>query len=525
MTKSTNTLSDWTASGQGLHYASVGQRAYFSVNVTSKSLRAFNLRNYISVLAVGLNYIFVANPFNESRTENGLKVDYSYVPTIPGMYDLYVEEMFATGQRQISSSPFRLRVEGGAIKPGRKRAESDSKPSCQMIPQRNYSWLDGDWITRAFAGNVRGTLRSGWVFQPKLCSFDIFTREDLAVVAGSGSRTTIAVFGTSTERGIFLSMLDLALGSEGKVHLKESDVGKCWGFAQVSLGNLTFIYQDLRLFSVAHSKKKELTCHDEKLAGVDTFKLYADSVKFIRHFFLREPSLLPNVILIVVRNEKQLRLLVNEIPGEWNGTIYVVNNFRSKFGEFYTIQGQEDNKQEMNKLTLVDPRVQIFDGFMLGAGMRHATESSPVIMRSNHFHRWCNELNGEMAVCGNPTEMAAQMLLGKAVAPNGKQKWKSSLGKQEFESYSNRRSNSQEIKVCYDCPASLLPFHVKVVPELNCYKTEKGFKPRNESDVHVWDGSLCPEECMNTEPIDQLYTESGPVYVRTCTMPNYEHIQ
>ncbi|PIK53940.1 hypothetical protein BSL78_09162 [Apostichopus japonicus] len=409
MTEVTSHLSNWTASGKGLRYAVVGKRAYFAVNIDNATMSKFNINFHLSVLAVGRNHIFVVKSFNESRTTEGLKVDFSYVPSIPGNYDLYVEEIGKRVQRQISSSPFRLRVTGANITAGMIRAESNDKPSCQTIPQGNYSWLDGDWTTRIFAGDARGTLRSGWVFRPKLCSFDIFTKDDLAAAAASDTSTTIAILGTSTERGIFLSMLDLVIDGKDKTNLKDSDVGKCWGYAR-----------DMRKYA------------------------------------------------------------------------------------------------KKNEFASVDPRVHTLNGFGLGAGMRHSTESSPLIIKSNHFHRWCNELDGEMRVCGNPTEMIAQMLLGKAIAPNGKKNWRRSLDHAKPDSIP-RLDYNREFRVCYDCPNSLLPFHVKVTPELKCYSAAKtGFKIRNESEIRVWDGSLCPEDCMKTEPIDKINTESGTVDVRVC---------
>lgn len=516
MTEFTSHLSNWTASGKGLRYAVVGKRAYFAVNIDNATMSKFNINFHLSVLAVGRNHIFVVKSFNESRTTEGLKVDFSYVPSIPGSYDLYVEEIGKRVQRQISSSPFRLRVTGANITAGMIRAESNDKPSCQTIPQGNYSWLDGDWTTRIFAGDARGTLRSGWVFRPKLCSFDIFTKDDLAAAAASDTSTTIAILGTSTERGIFLSMLDLVIDGKDKTNLKDSDVGKCWGYARVSFGSLSFVYQDFRIFKISSAKYKSMTCNGDKLASMDSLKLLSDAKEFMRNFLFEDPRFRPDVILIVVNNANQLRLMVNEIPDDWKGTIYPVHNFRSNVGAFYTIKGHAESMQKMNEFASVDPRVHTLNGFGLGAGMRHSTESSPLIIKSNHFHRWCNELDGEMRVCGNPTEMIAQMLLGKAIAPNGKKDWRRSLDHFKPDSIP-RLDYNREFKVCYDCPTSMLPFHVKVTPELKCYSAAKtGFKIRNESEIRVWDGSLCPEDCMKTEPIDKINTESGTVDVRVC---------
>lgn len=507
MTKATRQLSNSTVSGDGLRNATVGKTAYIAVTVDKRSLHHF----HFSVLAVGRDHIFVVNPFKKSRTSKGLIIHFKYMPTLSGTYDLYVEEIELSQQKQLSGSPFLLTVDGPPMKPSDIRMQSNQKPPCQTMNQRNYTWLNGEWVTRVFAGNERGTLRSGWVFQPKMCSFDIFTKEDLSVAAQSP--TTIVVLGTSTERGVFLSLIDLALYDREKDHLDISDVGKCWGYTRVSLGNLTFIYQDFRLFTLWYGQNNhQITCHNEKLASQNLKLLELDAEVFIREFLFKTDKYPPNVILLVVKGARQLRLLVDQIPSEWKGTIYAVHNLNSRFSRLYTHDGQAEAAREMRILATVDPRINILDGFHLGAGMRHATESSPLIMGSLHLHRWCNELNGEMRVCGNPTEMAAQILLGKAIAPNGKKNWNNS-----------RRTTKtwvRDIEICYDCPRSLLPFHLKRKPELQCYKGNDGLKPRNETNTKVWDGSLCPKECMDTEPVDTIHSQTDTVYVRVCAPPS-----
>ncbi|KAJ8047331.1 hypothetical protein HOLleu_06308 [Holothuria leucospilota] len=168
----------------------------------------------------------------------------------------------------------------------------------------------------------------------------------------------------------------------------------------------------------------------------------------------------------------------------------------------------------VQKYPSVDQRVQVLDGWTVATGMRHDTEKSPMIMGSPHWHRWCNELNGEMRVCGNPTEMVAQILLGKVLAPDGKKSWLKSVESQVQQRVT--LSVPREILLCHDCPESLLPFHVKRVPELKCYKSTKGLNKGFLKNVHVWNGSMCPTDCMKTEPTGKATTNSGMVDVREC---------
>lgn len=65
-----------------------------------------------------------------------------------------------------------------------------------------------------------------------------------------------------------------------------------------------------------------------------------------------------------------------------------------------------------------------------------------------------------------------------------------------------------------DCPASLVPMHVKAKPEPECNQVT-AMLPRS-GEQEVWDKSLCPAWCMEAEPVYDTPTESGPVSVREC---------
>ncbi|CAN0346175.1 unnamed protein product [Ascophyllum nodosum] len=76
------------------------------------------------------------------------------------------------------------------------------------------------------------------------------------------------------------------------------------------------------------------------------------------------------------------------------------------------------------------------------------------------------------------------------------------------------------LELCTDCPASLLPFHVKPVPEPVCKRITS--LPSNASTGEVWNNEICPDWCMTTEPVDQTPTESGLVDVRICDVKGGE---
>ena len=71
-------------------------------------------------------------------------------------------------------------------------------------------------------------------------------------------------------------------------------------------------------------------------------------------------------------------------------------------------------------------------------------------------------------------------------------------------------------QVCTDCPATLLPFHVKPIPDPTCETTQAlGDQVTLGS---AWDKELCPSWCMEMSPVSQTPTESGEVDVRECSV-------
>lgn len=75
-------------------------------------------------------------------------------------------------------------------------------------------------------------------------------------------------------------------------------------------------------------------------------------------------------------------------------------------------------------------------------------------------------------------------------------------------------------QVCSDCPASLVPFHVKYPPRPSCASLTA--LQEDETQHAVWDHELCPDWCMETAPVSQTPTQSGPVDVRECK-PDMSH--
>ncbi|XP_071836599.1 uncharacterized protein [Apostichopus japonicus] len=502
--------------GDGLVRASVGIEAKLTIQVDSSMNEAFHKKYFFSVLAVGEKHIFAVAPTNVSRTDT-LEIHFSYIPTLPGIFDLYVEEMSRSSQKQLPGSPFKLFIDGPAVSDNERREESDKLPSCQSIQQYDPSWSEGDWVTRDLAGDERGTLRSGWVLQPKRCSFDIFTTDDLVRASMSSVPRTIVVLGRSTERGIFLSLVDLALRKTEKTSLQDSILWRCWGMEEVRVGSLRFIYQDFRIEGASmnemnDNKHVNITCHNDKKVSANN-DFFGDAIGYFKETLFTE-RIQPDVVIMVMLNALQLKLLAETIPESWNGTFYALNGFKAHEGSLYTPDGRQASMDEAKAFPTFHKSIRTLDGFALATPWRHTTEGAPFIMKSMHWHRQCSDMNGNVRVCGDPTEMIAQILLCKALAPDGKNVWLTSLEKCE----PTNGNLDRKMTLCHDCPHSLFPWHIKRVPNLKC-TTLTGLLPNiAKQDQQAWNGSLCPIDCMRTDPVGKYETQSGSVDVRICTI-------
>ncbi|KAJ8047377.1 hypothetical protein HOLleu_06361 [Holothuria leucospilota] len=421
----TNKLSTCQASGEGLHHAEVGIVATVTVQLDQTRINDFNQKYFISVTAISEDHIFVADlsPVRIGDRD----VNFTYTPCLPGNYDLYVEEIVpgAPWQKPVPGSPFRLMVQGLNVAIDAFIAHTDNLPSCQTIPQYDSSWIEGAWVTSKLGGRQHGILKSGWVFQPKRCSFDIFTVDEIATAAASIIPKSITILGSSIERGIFLSLTDLLLTMSGRKYIKDSYLDKCWGYMEVELGNLRVIYKDFR---IQHSRRIHLlnetnlkiVCYNE-VKFTSNYDFLNDTLDFLEDFIFSK-QVWPDVIAVTIKEDPQLRLLRSAIPDSWIGVIYPLNSFKLNWATLYTSSGRNRDIAVLTEFATVDSRVQVLDGFILGSGIRRATQSSPV-KKSNHENTFCEDLTGDMRICDVTAELVAQVFLAQVLAPYGKNAW------------------------------------------------------------------------------------------------------
>jgi hypothetical protein len=464
-------------------------------------------------------------------------------------------------------------------------------PPCQTVPYNALVPWQGDWVgpqaapTNNTSGHQRRhhPLRTGWSFAPETCVLETFTAKELYEISKSttaiatstlstttdhndatqqtAATTTIAVLGTSRERGIFLSIVDMMLNAREKDSLQQSKVGKCWGRASVRLNNLKVIYQDARTHLCnVHDIPGTVTCHGDAIAAGSGFLQNAtDMVQVL--FSANHKNEWPQVVVLwsgvlnkdLIVNSTSTYYLHNEphehmqatsvilasFPRDWNGTLYLTSGMMDAKDDEITSNDYENYIQNLQwfQSYLNDTRVRMLDVYRLAADMRLHNEQPGKIHGSTHFHRWCNDLyytynsdndddddkttttnrttTSTMRVCSNVTEALANLVIARAVAPWGKKAYQDTIRNSD----SNKNTSSivvRELEVCTDCPAKLMPFHIIPHPQLEC-TTGAFIAPANVAGPAF--DNHCPKTCMATRPVGKVMTQSGFIMERIC-IPN-----
>lgn len=207
-------------------------------------------KRFVYVWVAGEDSVFVAevvNKFDGTLTA-------TYEAAFPGSYlvhvedvDLRIKDKLRRG-RPIVGSPFSLTVSGAPS------VRVDDLPVCgsgsgtvdyngdEAEVAAEY-WRAGSWVSSRLASPRHGVLRDGWMFQPKDCAYEAFSYEDLMLLAGRKEPTWLLALGNSILRGVFLTLVDMALAKGQKDAFPTSVLAKCWGFSDVRIGNLRLTYQ------------------------------------------------------------------------------------------------------------------------------------------------------------------------------------------------------------------------------------------------------------------------------------------
>jgi hypothetical protein len=174
---------------------------------------------------------------------------YYWKPLFDGEYQVIVHELqtLVTGIEPTDPIadplPITIKNKPGVKSWGLVQERLTTLPPCQKVRKPGlYTTWEGEWIGPEIFTS-EGTLRTGWYFLPgnyMNCKIEMYTDAELSVIPDMKS---IYVIGTSKERGVFLSLVDMLLNTREKEYLGESVISKCWGRAHVVKNNLKVLYQ------------------------------------------------------------------------------------------------------------------------------------------------------------------------------------------------------------------------------------------------------------------------------------------
>ncbi|CAN0269222.1 unnamed protein product, partial [Scytosiphon promiscuus] len=165
-------------------------------------------------------------------------------------------------------------------------------------------WRPGTWLSSNVASPAHGVLRNGWVFQPKTCVYDTFSYEDLMRLSALKEPTWLLILGGSVQRGVFLSLVDMVMAQGQKDNFRKNVVAKCWGYADLQIGNLRLTYQETRWYErnptmtalkdVGISRGDRLPSEDGGLGKFEHYQSLDPRVKFLSAFPMNQAKLFEN---------------------------------------------------------------------------------------------------------------------------------------------------------------------------------------------------------------------------------------
>ncbi|CAM9927296.1 unnamed protein product [Ectocarpus fasciculatus] len=463
---------------------------------------------------------------------------------------MYIEEVHTSEHGEglpILGSPFSLTVEGDS-----PTMDVNSLPVCSSQGDAKKDigdtyWRPGTWLSSHVASAAHGVMRNGWVFQPRSCVFDTFSYEDLMLLASLDEPTWLLILGSSIQRGVFHSLVDMVLAQGQKDDFSYSIVKKCWGYVNLRIGSLRLTYQDMRLDDVP-SATDSVICNDEKLVSGSSIDIFHSAKAFLSSYVFQDGAQWPSTILspasfnVMLRNgQPAIEVLVNAFPPSWGGNLLLVDHmigFKAKWTEenptrtaledvgieHWGRKTNDEHLKAMDSYQTLDPRVSFISAFPMQQAKLFENQSTRGGVRKYggniHYHYTSRSAsvpvahNGTTMVHSTMTEMIANIMVGRAVGT--KAALHAKIAATVDESLQQFPEVGRSFQLCHDCPQSLVPFHVKPIPDATCEVVQS--LPRNAEAGEAWDGKLCPEWCMEESPVSEKETQSGRVDVRECPL-------
>ncbi|CAM9211467.1 unnamed protein product, partial [Laminaria digitata] len=450
------------ARGKGLHHATVGVPASFKIQLGEEDDALPHdqwntvFKHFIYVWIANADQMFIAEVVN--NWDGTLTA--TYESSFPGKYSVYIEVVELPKRDEgvpIIGSPFTLTIEGEPA------LDVEALPVCGTQDEDIGStfWRPGTWVSSNIASPTHGVMRDGWVFQPKTCVYDTFSYEDLMLLAELEEPTWLLVLGGSVQRGVFLTLVDMALAKGQKDDFDSSALAKCWGYADIQIGNLRLTYQasalkhftksrrrDFRLYTV-NGVEDTTVCNDEKLESGST-AMYVRSCKhFLDWVIFEENTDWPTVIFTpsnMVDNENApnvpIEVTMEALPASWDGDLIMVDHmagFGNHWGEVnptrtalddvdLTYHGQphtiDNGLGKMAGYQEKDPRTSFMSVFPMEQAKLFENQNTRHGKRqyggSVHYHYMTSNssaeaYSGAKMVQSTMTEMISNIIIAKAV--------------------------------------------------------------------------------------------------------------
>eukprot|EP00903_Cladosiphon_okamuranus_P007629 g7398.t1 len=409
---------------------------------------------FIYVWIASEDQILVAEVANSEDGEGILTA--TYQSDFPGSYLVHVEEVVVQHGdegRPIQNSPFTLTIVGEPT------IDVNALQVCGTEDEdvEDSFWRPGTWVSSNIASEAHGVTRDGWVFQPKSCVHDTFSREDLLKLADLEEETWLLILGNSVFRGLYLTLVDMALAGGQKDDLAKSALQKCWGYADLRIGNLRVTYQDMRLYEF-DTVEDSVVCNNNKLSAGSSAAFVGSCDKFLRAtVFGDDAAGWPTVVVapsyLVDSDESPnlaIEVVMEALPPAWQGNLLLVDHMAG-LGHFWkqgnptmralhdvnptppfvrgrtipTNSTRDNGIGRMGAYTERDPRVRFMSAFPMYQAKLFENEFYRNGMRhfglAVHYHYVSESPKEEEAnggakmVHSTMTEMFAHVVIGKAV--------------------------------------------------------------------------------------------------------------
>jgi hypothetical protein len=400
------------------------------------------------------------------------------------------------------------------------------KPSSRLCAARDLGWMTGRWH--------RALPRGPWTYHFPHCSLRELRRPP--------AETWVLVLGKSTDRGLFLSMVDGALSKEKKRNFASSTLQKCWGWIDVQIGRARFSYQDFRVDMSSNERIEQgVVCHNERMFT----NAYSDRITrrnasaFLSDFIFGKRALsYPTVVYssmsilgitgsaewentTIVQNRMQSLSVL--LPSWWKGK-WVMNAFggtlmvhsknafdlisQTVLSQKKRGQNREGFRRVVEAAREIDKRLLIISTFdvmwskldgeefsTFGSTLHHHTIGMPCLSERQAAH-------GQ--ICSDVIQLLQTFIfhVARSFPPPPL--------------LERPKTNENNLTLCEDCPASLFPFHINPHPNPLCQSLT--FLPEDTKTRSVWQNGYtpCPSTCLAKKATKNLSTGSGTVEERRC---------